>query len=68
MPTEIIHAAAIVPLRNDNRLLARKPKEEKPVEKTLGQLEDEMIRAFGTEDGERTRIAVLLRMGIRVSR
>lgn len=69
MPTETIHAAAKVPHRTDNRLLARSPKPERRTpEKTLGQLTDEMIHAFGTDDGERTRIAVLLRMGIRVSR
>ena len=66
MPTETIVASH----KTSTRLLARKVrKEERAVPaKTFGQLSDEMIAAFGTEDGERTRILVLLRMGLPVSR
>lgn len=70
MPTETIHAAAKVPSRTDCRLLARSPKpEQRASEKTLGQLVDEYLATpIGSTEAERTRIAVLLRMGIRVSR
>lgn len=66
MPTETIHASALV----SAKMLARKVKEDaqRARQKSLGQLVDEMIAAFGTEDGERTRILVLLRMGLPVSR
>lgn len=52
--------------RNVPRASHKQPERTEP--KTLGQLVDEMIAAFGTEDGERTRISVLLRMGLPVSR
>ena len=66
MPTETIRAAA----RFSSKMLARKVREDtrRASQKSLGQLVDEMIAAFGTEDAERTRILVLLRMGLPVSR
>lgn len=62
------------PIRADrqllSRLLARNVKASEPTPwKSLGQLTDEYLRTpIGSEESERARIVLMLRMGLRVSR